>query len=191
MSRSAQFSAAMRASESGRPAEAVQLMAQCAKDGDPVACYLLAFWFQDGEVVPVDKEQSERWMREMERLAESGNPEAQWELGQSIRFGNLFQQDIARANHWLERAAENGWGDAQHHLAWFLQAGLYGYPRDLELSEKWYRRAFEREHPETLYFFALREFKSGQMTDRAKALLLRAAEKGFMQAAHVLHDRQR
>jgi hypothetical protein len=52
----------------------------------------------------------------------------------------------------------------------------------------WYRRAFDRGHPETLYTFALREFKEGQITAKAIALLKSAADKEFTQAADVLRE---
>lgn len=188
MGRSAEFMAALQANDDGRYAEAAQLMERCAVKGDPVACYFMALWYRDGEGVRASAAQSKHWMQEMERLAKSDDAEAQWELGQSLRFGNVFPCDIRRANYWLERAAENGWGEAQHHLAWYLQTGQYGYVVDHEAGEMWYRRAFEQEHPETLYTFALREFKDGKITEQAIALLTKAAEKGFKQAVHVLHE---
>lgn len=188
MGRSEEFMAAMQANDEGRDAEAAQLMEQCAMKGDPVACYFMALWYRDGEGVCASATRSERWMKEMERLAESDDAEAQWELGQSLRFGNVFSCDIQRANYWLERAAENGWGEAQHHLAWYLETGQYGYTVDREASEMWYWRAFKQGHPETLYTFALREFKDGRITEAAIALLTKAAEKGFKQAAHVLRE---
>lgn len=178
----------MQASDEGRYVDAAQLMEKCAARGDPVACYFMALWYRDGEGVRASATQSEHWMKEMERFAELDDAEAQWELGQSLRFGNVFPFDIRRANYWLERAAENGWGEAQHHLAWYLETGQYGYVVDREASEMWYRRAFEKEHPETLYTFALREFKDGEITEKAIALLTKAAGKGFKQADHVLRE---
>jgi uncharacterized protein len=122
------------------------------------------------------------------QLAELGNAADHWNLGQNYRFGNLVRKDINRANRWLEKAADEGSGDAQHHLAWYLQTGQYDYPVDREASEKWYQRAFEQGHPETLYTFALREFRDGKITERAIALLREAAAKGFKQAEHVLTE---
>jgi TPR repeat protein len=188
MERSVEFIAALQASDDGHHAEAARLMEQCALKGDPVACYFMALWYRDGEGVRASAAQSKHWMQEMERLAEADNAEAQWELGQSLRFGNLSPSDIGRANYWLERAATNGWGEAQHHLAWYLETGQYGYAVDRETGEMWYRCAFEQEHPETLYTFALREFEDGKLTEKAIALLTKAAKKGFKQAARVLKE---
>src|SRR5262245_66063301 len=121
MSRSSHFMAGMAAHEAGQNAEALRLIESCAATGDPVACYLLALWYRTGEGVIADHDRSERWMRALVRLAESGHAEAQWQLGQCLRFGDLFPLDIGRANHWLEFAAENGWAEAQDHLAWYLE----------------------------------------------------------------------
>jgi len=188
MSRSSEFMVAMSAYDEDRNEDALRLMESCAELGDPVACYLAALWYRNGEGAPVDLQRSGEWLRRLEKLADHGNVEAQWEVGQHYRFADLLPLNIERANHWLEAAAENGWGEAQHHLAWYLETGQYGYAQDKQAAEQWYQRALEREHPETLYTFALREFKGGKITEKAIALLQRAADKGFKQAAHVLRE---
>jgi len=188
MPRSEAFAAAMLAYDEGREREAFELMEACASNGDPVACYLAAWWSFNGEGVHPDAERSKKWLQALVELAESGQPEAQWELSCKYRWGNLFPVDVQAANCWLECAAESGWGEAQHHLAWYLETGQYGYAVDRQAAEGWYRRAFEQGHPETLYTFALREFQDGKITEKAIALLTQAAEKGFQQAAHVLRE---
>jgi TPR repeat protein len=180
--------AAMAAYDADQEAKALELMENCASQGDPVACYLTALWYRNGDGAPASADQSKRWMQELARIAESDDAEAQWELSCKYRWGNLVPTDHALANHWLERAAENGWSEAQHHLAWYLETGQYGYVLDKQAAEQWYQRAFEQEHPETLYTFALREFKDGKITEKAIALLRRAADKGFKQAEHVLRE---
>jgi TPR repeat protein len=188
MSRSAQFMAAMNAYDEYRNEEALRLMENCAERGDPVACYLAALWYRNGEGAKVDLKRSNELMGRLELLAQGGDNEAQWELSCKFRWGNLISIDIAQANHWLETAAEGGHGDAQHHLAWYLETGQYGYAQDKQAAERWYQRAFQQEHPETLYTFALREFQGGKITEKAIALLTRAADKGFKQAEHVLRE---
>lgn len=190
MKRSADFISAMQASDEGRHADAARLMERCAKRGDPVACYFMALWCRDGEGVRASDVQKQHWMDELERLAESGHSQAQWELGQSLRFGNVFSHDIRRANCWLERAAESGWAEAQHQLAWYLETGQYGYEVNPEAAGEWYRRALDQGHPETLYTFALREFEKDKLTEKAVALLTQAADGGFQQAVHVLRERR-
>lgn len=186
--RPAQFSKAMDAYDNDQLEIAARLMEECAEQGDPVARFTMALWNRDGDGVPINLERSKHWLVLFEELAEQGNLEAQWELGQHYRFGNLFEPNIKHANYWLECAAQGGYGEAQHHLAWYFESGQYGYPIDLQAAASWYQQAFEQEHPETLYLFAVRQFRNGKLTEAALDLLRKAAEKGCKQAAHMLHD---
>jgi len=186
MKRSDQFIEAMDAYDDGNAKRALHLMEKCAGQGDPVACFLVALWYRDGEGTAVDIERSAQWLARLERIADDGDAEAQWELGQHYRFGNLLPHDIDRANHWLERSAERGYAEAQHHLAWYLETGQHDYAVDRDAAETWYRRALMQEHPETMYLFACRKFRDGQPTEEALMLLKKAAGKGFRPAADVL-----
>lgn len=186
MARSPLYHEAIGAHNAGNLVLALQLMEDAARQGDPVACFEVALWYSGTDGMPADKARSKQWLVRFEQLAEDGDPEAQWEVGQNYRFGNLLPQNTKRANYWLERSAEGGCGEAQHHLASFLRRGAYGYPVDEDASEMWYRRAFEQDHPETLYLFALRKFEDGRPTDEAIRLLKKAAEKGFDHAKCVL-----
>ncbi len=188
MQRSAKFFEAMNAYDADKLECALLLMEECAEQGDPVACFTTALWYRNGEGAPINLKRSAYWLARLEKIAEAGNIEAEWELGQHYRFGNLFPLNIERANHWLEQAADGGCGEAQHHLAWFLETGQYGYPVDPSAAAMWYQRAFEQEHPETLYMFAIKQFRDGQPTEAAIKLLKKAAEKGFKQAAYALRD---
>lgn len=188
MKRSAQFSEAMAAYDSDDESLALRLMEQCAEGGDPVACYMTALWYSNGEGAPADSRRSAYWLQRLEQLAKEGNLVAQYELSGMHRWGDLLPLNVELANHWLERSAEGGYGEAQHHLAWYYEFGEYGYPVDRAAAESWYRRAFERGHPETLYLFALRQFKDGKPTEPALDLLRKAADKGFKQAEHVLRS---
>ena len=137
MGRSSQFTAAMRAYDEDRDDVALALMEECAAQGDPVACYMAALWHRDGEAANANPLQREHWVQQLVTLAEHGNHEAQWELSCMHRWGSLLPVNIGEANHWLELAAEGGFGDAQHLLAWYLETGQYGYPIDPAESESW------------------------------------------------------
>ncbi len=188
MMNSPMFLSAMSAYDDGDDEAAAKLMIGAAQANEVSACFTLATWYHKGECVPIDLPESMRWSERYVQLAELGNAVDHWNLAQNYRFGNLVREDIHQANRWLERAAAEGSGDAQHHLAWYLKTGQYDYSVDQETSEVWYQRAFEQGHPETLYTFALREFRGGKITERAIALLREAAVKGFKQAEHVLKE---
>lgn len=178
----------MAAYDSDNASLALRLMERCAEAGDPVACYTTALWYKNGEGTPADSRRCAYWMEHLEQLAEDGNLEAQWEMSCKFRWGVMLPLNIERANHWLERAADGGYGEARHHLAWYYESGQYDYPVDKAAAESWYRRAFEQGPPETLYLFAIRQFKDGKPTEAALELLRKAADKGFQQAGHVLRS---
>ena len=69
----------------------------------------------------------------------------------------------------------DGCGEAQHHLAWYCEFGQYDYLVDKVAAERWYQKAFEQGHPETLYLFAIRQFKEGRPTETALELLRKAS----------------
>lgn len=184
--RSPKYHSAMDVYEAGEQQRGLRLMEECAEDGDPAACFMAALWYRDGEGATADLEMSAKWLARFVKIAEQGDVEAQWDVGQSYRFGDMLPLDIKRANEWLERAAEGGSGDAQHHLAIFYENGLYNYPMDPAEAAKWYQRAFDRGHPETLYLYATKLFRDGKPTEEAISLLRKAASRGFAQARHVL-----
>ncbi len=187
--RSAKFHEAWDAYNDDKPMLALRLMEECAEAGDPVACFTTANWYRAGDGVPLDMERGAYWMKRLAALAEQGDAEAQWELSCKFRWGAcLMPVDIERANEWLARSAEGGYGEAQHHLAWYHETGQYGWPQDPREASRWYQCAFDQEHPETLYLYALRLFRDGKPTGEAIALLRKAAGKGFKQAEHVLRE---
>ena len=183
---SRKFIAALEAYDAGDMPRALKLMRESAVDGYARACYFMALWARDAEFGPNDDATSSYWFNRLERLAEDGDPAAQWELGQSLRFGDLGMVDLAAANKWLERSASNGWPDAQHHLAAYLEAGQFGFTRDIAAAEGWYKRALEQNYPETLYTFAMREVRGGVPSTRALELLRQAADLGFKPADEAL-----
>lgn len=186
--RSPEFMRAMYAYDANDDAQAFRLMEACAERGDPIACTMAARWCQKGEGTAVDLERCAHWIGRLQALADEGNPEAQWELSCMRRWGDIVSLDIKIANYWLERAAKDGHGEAQHHLAWYYETGQYGYPVDPAEANAWYERAFALGNPETLYIYALREFQDGKPTEAAIRLLKQAAAKGFSQARYVLED---
>ena len=87
---------------------------------------MAALWCQKGEGTAVDPERCAHWIERLQALADDGNLEAQWELSCMQRWGDIVSLDIRIANHWLERAAKGGYGEAQHLLAWYYQTGQGG-----------------------------------------------------------------
>jgi hypothetical protein len=73
---------------------------------------------------------------ELRRLADQGDPDAQWQMGVRYHNGEDVQQDDAKAMGWFERAADQGQIDAQSHLGAYYWAGR-GVPEDLYKAYFW------------------------------------------------------
>jgi TPR repeat protein len=180
----------MAASNAGQERRALELMEAVAEEGDPIACFMVALWYLDGEGAPASAERSAFWSDRILALAEAGNLEAQWEVARLYRWGNDFLPlDDDRANAWLERAAAGGVGEAEQELGRCHEQGLYGYAVDPAKAKEWYERAFRRENPETLYLYATGWLGDGMPPADSVKLLRRAAALGFMDAEEVLDPR--
>ena len=73
---------------------------------------------------------------ELQKLAEQGNPEAQWNLGGRYHAGDGVPQDDAVAVQWFLRAAEQGYVQAQGALGAYYWGGR-GVPPDLSKAYFW------------------------------------------------------
>jgi hypothetical protein len=73
---------------------------------------------------------------ELRRLADQGDPDAQWQMGVRYHNGEDVPQDDAQAMSWFERAADQGQIDAQSHLGAYYWAGR-GVPEDLYRAYFW------------------------------------------------------
>jgi len=92
----------------------------------------------------------ERARREWRPLAESGNRDAQFNLGLLYENGLGVGRDGAIAAQWYRRAGEQGDRTAQAYLAEMYAEGL-GVARDDVEALLWYRRAAELGHPGAQY----------------------------------------
>jgi TPR repeat protein len=90
MKRSDLFMQALDAYDDDNTELALHLMEKCAEQSDPAACFLVASWYYNGEGTVVNIERSAQWLARAERIADEGNTDAQWELGQHYRFGGLL-----------------------------------------------------------------------------------------------------
>lgn len=119
-------------------------------------------------------------------LAEKGDPEAQFDLGQAYRWGRGVQLNLATAKTWYERAANQGQVDAQTTLGLLLfQNG--GQADGL----KWLKKAAEQDEPraQLVYGTALVN-GDGVSQDPALgyAFVSRAAQQGLQAAQETLEQ---
>lgn len=117
-------------------------------------------------------------------LAEKGDADAQFNLGQAYRLGRGVPINLATAKSWFERAAGNGHLDAQTTLGLLLfQNG------DQPGGLKWLKQAAEQGEPRALLVFGTALFNGDGVTQNqvlGYAYVSRAAAQGLAPARETL-----
>jgi cell division septation protein DedD len=119
-------------------------------------------------------------------LAQKGNADAEFDLGQAYRLGRGVQVDLAQAQLWLEQAAEAGHLDAQTTLGLLLfdSGNRTG-------AMRWLKRAAQRGEPRAMLVYGTALFNGdGVPKDplTAYAYVSRAAAQGLQPAKETLAD---
>ena len=119
-------------------------------------------------------------------LAESGDADAQFNLGQAYRLGRGVTINLGAAKTWFERAAIAGHLDAQTTLGLLLfQNG------DQQQGLKWLRRAADQGEPRALLVYGTALYNGDAVTqDRllGYAFVSRAAQQGLGPAKETLEQ---
>src|SRR5512139_542301 len=114
-------------------------------------------------------------------LAERGDPDAQFNLGQAYKLGRGVPTDLKLAQGWYEKAAQQGHEQAQANLGLILfQNGAR------EAAMPWIRKAADHGDPRAQYVLGTALFNGDVVAKdwpRAYALMTRAAARGLPQAA--------
>ena len=76
--------------------------------------------------------------------AESGNAEAQHELGIRYREGTTVSKDPANALKWFRKAADQGYAESELILGWSYREGRLGLEKDPQAAVNWFRKAAEQ-----------------------------------------------
>jgi TPR repeat protein len=119
-------------------------------------------------------------------LAESGDADAQFNLGQAYRLGRGVTINLGAAKTWFERAAAGGHLDAQTTLGLLLfQNG------DQQQGLKWLRRSADKGEPRALLVYGTALYNGDAVTqDRllGYAFVSRAAQQGLGPAKETLEQ---
>jgi hypothetical protein len=119
-------------------------------------------------------------------LAEKGDPDAAFNLGQAYRLGRGVAVDLAAAQSWLQKAAVAGHLDAQTTLGLLL---FDSGSRDAAL--RWLKKAADRGEPRAMLVYGTALF-NGDGVPRdpvlAYAYVSRAAAQGLEPAKTTLKD---
>jgi TPR repeat protein len=82
----------------------------------------------------------------LERLAEQGNADAQFELGVRLLGGEGVEKDVTKAVKWLQFAADQHNLGAMNALGTLHEEGI-GLPKDEKLAFEWYEKAAKYGFP--------------------------------------------
>ena len=128
----------------------------------------------------------ERAVANWRPLAESGDSDAAFNMGQAYRLGRGVATDLATAQMWLERAAANEHIDAQTTLG-LLLFGNGNHPDGL----KWLSKAADKGDPRAMLIYGTALFNGdGVSQDQVLgyAFVSRAAAQGLAPAKATLTD---
>ncbi|MEA3066347.1 MAG: uncharacterized protein QOJ27_2808, partial [Sphingomonadales bacterium] len=139
----------------------------------------------------------DRWMRgdyagavaEWRPLADKGNADAQFNLGQAYKLGRGVTANAGVAQGWYEKAARQGHEQAQVNVGLLL----YNGGRRSE-ALPWIRKAADLGDPRAQYILGTELFNGdlvGKDWPRAYALMLKAADGGVPPAADNLKAMER
>ena len=119
-------------------------------------------------------------------LAEGGDPDASFNLGQAYRLGRGVPTNLASAQTWFERAAEKGHVDAQTTLGLLLfQNG------DQENGLRWLKAAADKGEPRALLVYGTALVNGDGVTQDpvlGYAYVSRAAAQGLAPAKDTLKE---
>jgi cell division septation protein DedD len=122
-------------------------------------------------------------------LADGGDQDAQFNMGQAYRLGRGVPADPRIAQSWFQKAAAQGHEMAQGNLGLLL----YESGKRVE-ALPWIRKAAERGDPRAQYVLGV-ELTNGDIVPRdfprAYALMTRAASKGLPPAAKSLEQMEK
>ena len=130
----------IRTSPATKISDYIKQYITAAEGGNIRAQTALAYMYETGQEVEVDKQQAEYWYRQ---AAEKGDIQAQFNLGLMYQSGDGTQQDLTEAAFWYRKAAIKGDPDAQQTLGYMYENGR-GLVKDIAEAAWWYTKAAEQ-----------------------------------------------
>lgn len=125
---------------------------------------------------------------ELAQHAESGDAQAQFELGRAYEDGKGVAQDDEQAVQLFRKSADQGNARAQNALGVMYALGR-GVQRDKEEAVRWYKKAAKQGLAEALYNVAISYYNGegvGEDISAAYAWMMLAQSKGDPQAAEAV-----
>ncbi len=125
-----------------------------------------------------------RAVNEWRPLAQAGDADAEFNLGQAYKLGRGVPQDLAQAAQWFNRAADQG------HLQAADNLGLVLYDMGNKAEAiPWLQRSAERGEPRAQFVLGAELFNGDRISrdlPRAYAFMKRASDAGLQRASAAL-----
>lgn len=104
-------------------------------------------------------------MTDITRKAETGDAQAQFELGLAYDEGRNKAQDFGLAAEWYKKSAEQGNASAQNNLG-VLNRNGFGMPQNKEEAARWFTKAAQQCNPDAAYNIGIAYYNGdGVVTD--------------------------
>jgi localization factor PodJL len=97
----------------------------------------------------------------LQKVAQSGNAKAQYELATAYATGHGAQRDLHLAVQWYEKAAQAGLAPAQYRLGSLYEKGL-GVTRNANQAMVWYRKAADKGNVRAMHNLAVLTAEGGE-----------------------------
>ncbi len=104
------------------------------------------------------------------KLAERGQPDAMYRLGQMYELGLGVSADTRKAYAWYQKAANDGQADAAYQLGYAYYWGKAGKPKDYQQALDWFSLAAEKGNSKAMtYLSKMYALGRGVPRDKARA----------------------
>lgn len=136
----------------------------------------------------VDTASADKTPKGLQRAAEAGDVEAQYELGMMYEHGLGMPKDLQAAVFWYRTAGENGNGTAQYKLFGMYESG-HGVTASADNAVQWLRKAAESGLPEAQFKLGLCLEQGRSVTQKhseAATWYMSAAQQGSIEAQYRL-----
>ncbi|MDR3182095.1 MAG: sel1 repeat family protein [Planctomycetaceae bacterium] len=118
--------------------QAAEWYQKAAGQGNADAQYNLGCCYALGEGVERDIDEAVKWYR---KAAEQDYPEALHNLADFYSYGIGMKKDEQEGMRLMRKSAELGEPRAQHVIGYCYENGVHGYEKNIEESQKWYRKS--------------------------------------------------
>lgn len=122
-----------------------------AEEGDIRATRSLAYMRLDPNEKRFDASEAAEMLQ---KVADQGDPEAQYELGRLYELGIGVEQDVKKAVELFKKSADADYADAINDLGFLHYQGGLGVPRDPKRAIALFERAANLRHPEAMFNYA-------------------------------------